>query len=541
VLKVGNEFESPSLYITSEGEKGQWASLSYCWGGNSSFVLTKYTFHDMVRGQRLEAFPKTIHDAILITRALGIAFLWVDALCIFQGSIEDWENEAPKMEEVYSCAVLTIIAANAPAVWGGIFQRRERLTCELPWLSSPSDFNDHSNDQSRNNTAKPSYQRNICVTFAESINSDVLPFPFNSPWASRGWTLQEDLLSWRTLIYAENQMLWRCSCRHVWENGQCEDEDAASGNGSHGLNYYRNPACETPQSDARDTTKCLDKIFRDWYGLVGTYSKRQLTRNSDKLPAISGIARRMQPWIGDSYCAGMWRSDFVFGLIWAWNGAKAHTLNEQILSFNFPSWNWISLNDSVCWPLLRDRGRGGTNYKEIAQFKSISLGYSSKSVYGAIEKGAVVISAPCYFYNLTRSNTMDQEDSLPKFRAFLDEELRENREFQMRHRDGPQESCVLLQLAWFYRTRYPDFGRLPECEIALLVLEPFPKDKLQISTSTDVLYRRVTLILLKKYPKVTWEDGVVYEVREGRSDADAEALEELERQRPWPVKSFEIL
>ncbi|KAH8742274.1 heterokaryon incompatibility protein-domain-containing protein, partial [Hyaloscypha finlandica] len=110
VLKVGNEFESPSLYITSEGEKGQWASLSYCWGGNSSFVLTKYTFHDMVHGQRLEAFPKTIHDAILITRALGIAFLWVDALCIFQGSIEDWENEAPKMEEVYSCAVLTIIA-----------------------------------------------------------------------------------------------------------------------------------------------------------------------------------------------------------------------------------------------------------------------------------------------------------------------------------------------------------------------------------------------------------------------------------------------
>jgi hypothetical protein len=136
---------------------------------------------------------------------------------------------------------------------------------------------------------------------------------------------------------------------------------------------------------------------------------------------------------------------------------------------------------------------------------------------------------------------MDQEDSLPKFRAFLDEELRENEEFQMRHRDGPQESCVLLQLAWFYRTRYPDFGKLSECEIALLVLEPFPKDKLQISTSTDVLYRRVTLFLLRKDPKVTWEDGVVYEVREGHSDADAQAFEELERQEPWPIKSFEIL
>jgi hypothetical protein len=72
--------------------------------------------------------PCTIRDAIVITLTRGIKYLWVDALCILQGSDEvsrnDWEVEYPKMADIYSRAYLTIVATLAPGVNHGILARR---------------------------------------------------------------------------------------------------------------------------------------------------------------------------------------------------------------------------------------------------------------------------------------------------------------------------------------------------------------------------------------------------------------------------------
>lgn len=58
----------------------------------------------------LEKLPRTIRDAVTVTRSLGIRYLWVDALCIIQDSQSDWRAEAPKMMNVYRNAYLTIAA-----------------------------------------------------------------------------------------------------------------------------------------------------------------------------------------------------------------------------------------------------------------------------------------------------------------------------------------------------------------------------------------------------------------------------------------------
>ena len=44
---------------------------------------------------------------------MGLSWLWVDALCIIQDSLKDWENEAERMRDVYEGALISIAALAA--------------------------------------------------------------------------------------------------------------------------------------------------------------------------------------------------------------------------------------------------------------------------------------------------------------------------------------------------------------------------------------------------------------------------------------------
>jgi hypothetical protein len=88
VIDVGHDSRHPKL-IHTHNNAGTYVALSYCWGGDSTFVLNAKTSHDLETGLPLSDYPRTLRDAIIITRSLEIDFLWVDALCIKQDSKED--------------------------------------------------------------------------------------------------------------------------------------------------------------------------------------------------------------------------------------------------------------------------------------------------------------------------------------------------------------------------------------------------------------------------------------------------------------------
>jgi len=131
--------QEPYLFITSEGpqlsspEDTRYTALSYCWGTysetNPPFTTTLSTLQERKTGMSMKEIPRTIRDAITITRRLGIQYLWVDSLCILQGpdpeSRADWYKEAPRMSDVHGGAFLTIAAAWGQGVHDGIFFARE--------------------------------------------------------------------------------------------------------------------------------------------------------------------------------------------------------------------------------------------------------------------------------------------------------------------------------------------------------------------------------------------------------------------------------
>lgn len=91
---------NPPLYI----------ALSYRWGEGNTLKTTKSTLVERKTSIPLATIPKTILDAITVTRRLGIRYLWVDSLCIIQDDVDDWTKEAARMGDVYMNAVCTIAA-----------------------------------------------------------------------------------------------------------------------------------------------------------------------------------------------------------------------------------------------------------------------------------------------------------------------------------------------------------------------------------------------------------------------------------------------
>lgn len=83
--------------------------------------------------------PKTFRDAVQITRALNIRYLWIDSLCIIQDDQRDWASEASQMGKYHLNSFLTLAADAArdgsqgyfPTVLGHVSHLR------LPQLSSP--------------------------------------------------------------------------------------------------------------------------------------------------------------------------------------------------------------------------------------------------------------------------------------------------------------------------------------------------------------------------------------------------------------------
>ncbi|KAM7210039.1 Heterokaryon incompatibility protein (HET) domain containing protein, partial [Rhypophila decipiens] len=154
-------------------------------------------------GFELEELPKTLRDVVLITRRLGIPYLWIDALCIIQDNTADWEAESDQMMHYYGDAYLTLVPVEPDDVNRGIrHDPADRLflrTFPGPWSHGGSGSNE---------------PRLILADAGSRYYDGTL---FDSTWSRRGWTYQEILISARILfIFSYNLTL---VCRTVlWDN-----------------------------------------------------------------------------------------------------------------------------------------------------------------------------------------------------------------------------------------------------------------------------------------------------------------------------------
>lgn len=67
--------------VSTRGKAGTYATLSYCWGLSpdnpfeSMYATTKATMQSRIDGMKFNEMPKTLQDAVLVTRAMGLKYL----------------------------------------------------------------------------------------------------------------------------------------------------------------------------------------------------------------------------------------------------------------------------------------------------------------------------------------------------------------------------------------------------------------------------------------------------------------------------------
>lgn len=100
----------------------KYTTLSYYWG-NAQFRTTIDNEETHLQKIPFNLLPRTLQDAIEITRRLGIKYIWIDALCIVQDDSAEWSLEASRMGDIYLGSSLTIVATDAVDASGGCFSK----------------------------------------------------------------------------------------------------------------------------------------------------------------------------------------------------------------------------------------------------------------------------------------------------------------------------------------------------------------------------------------------------------------------------------
>jgi hypothetical protein len=83
LLDVGDSQDSP-IRLVIDPTTDKYVALSHCWGNHRRCVTTKENLPARVEGIAWLDLPQTFRDAITVTRAIGVQYLWIDFLCIIQ-------------------------------------------------------------------------------------------------------------------------------------------------------------------------------------------------------------------------------------------------------------------------------------------------------------------------------------------------------------------------------------------------------------------------------------------------------------------------
>jgi hypothetical protein len=306
----------------------RYVTLSYVWGGVCQFLLAKNTEAIYRRRGSLQhvwdRIPKTIQDSIELVRDIGERYLWVDAMCILQDDLEDKKEQIGSMGQIYSNSILTIcVCCGEDANYG------------IPGIRPGT----------RTNRQVATVVGNL-VLGNDLHDSEDLE---HMKWDTRGWTLQEKVLSQRKLQIYDSCVRWWCwhtitsedeHCRHVcWKPGT-----------RHQYMYFFKTEHDLVVSKIDKNSNMDIYAF-----MISDYTARDLTHQSDAENAVMGVLGAIDSLFQGSFVAGLPDTELSAALLWVPLGSSKRRRNPETGQNMFPSWSWLGWEGHAAYPWLIER------------------------------------------------------------------------------------------------------------------------------------------------------------------------------------------
>ncbi|PGH18622.1 hypothetical protein AJ79_00401 [Helicocarpus griseus UAMH5409] len=289
-------------------------ALSYVWGpktahSSSLHEATRASVDAMKKdgGLPVSRMPRTIEDAMAVCTRMGQRYLWTDRLCIIQDDVGDKKNQIEAMDDVYSSALLVLVAAYG-----------DHMDFGIPGVG-----------RLRRKVVQRSEE--VAGLRVTNVIREVEDDPVNV-WDSRGWTYQEGVLSRRRLCFTNTRAFYECerSIFHEdWFNAETSRDELVS----------------SRLVIAEDASR-----FKSFARHLRHYTSRNLTHRSDAYAALYGISSSLYK---DSavngtnlsmMISGLPRVDFDRALLWyADFGKSPVTRLETPQGTVLPTWSWASV------------------------------------------------------------------------------------------------------------------------------------------------------------------------------------------------------
>ncbi|KAF3014000.1 hypothetical protein E8E14_009222 [Neopestalotiopsis sp. 37M] len=308
-----------SIYETRPTDTFEYVALSHPWGKEPHFCTTSANVEAYRKSIHYETLPTTFRHAVDATRGLGLEYLWIDSICIIQGEDGDFDEEAKRMEDVFSSAYCVLATSSARGQNDGFLKPRTHSRQYLAF--------DHD----------PGMPTLYVSPSMDNFNDDVL----NAPLSKRGWVLQERALARRTIFFTERQTYWECGKGVRCETLTKMDNKLVSFLGD----------AHFPSKLSNKSTSRGEKILL-YEDLYRSYTRLELTRMSDRPIAIAGLEKRI---IRDLKAHGGFgvfddgRSLLQRSLLWR-RGREVPSLVRIFpapSSLSVPTWSWMAYKGGI--------------------------------------------------------------------------------------------------------------------------------------------------------------------------------------------------
>jgi hypothetical protein len=255
------------------------------------------------------------------------------------------------MNLIYGSSYLTIAATAASDSTKGVFLQR-----------AESYLIPGTNVYVRKRIDHLIFREAVVHTLDDAIQSHKYPL------FQRGWCLQERLLSNRILHFTTDEMVWQC---RSYDHCEC-----------YGIQTLDNLRSSRLLTSRLKYNRVIEgnsgsDIWTIWREVVEDYCSTQLTKDSDHLPALSGVAAKFGLSGAGTYIAGLWHkpgalslgsSPLFLDLLWKSSNAQARRPQVKVA----PSFSWASRMGPIKY---RSNARDGQmqylNYARNGKLKHI--------------------------------------------------------------------------------------------------------------------------------------------------------------------------